>query len=67
VQETDQAVPSPVGHLFSVFDARAAGARRLRRFRVAQTREFTEKPRLWKSGTVKRPEGRLKAALLRKS
>jgi hypothetical protein len=45
-------------HLFSAVDARAAGARRLRRFRVAQTRDVTEKPRLRKSRTVKRPEGR---------
>jgi hypothetical protein len=45
-------------YLFSVLDARVAGARRLRRFRVAQTRDVTEKPRLRKSLTVKRPESR---------
>jgi hypothetical protein len=48
----------PMGYLFSVVDARVAGARRLRRFRMAQTHDVTEKTRLRKSLTVKRPEGR---------
>jgi len=76
VQETDQAVHSPVGYVFSclknpahllqiwflrmvtVVAAQAAGARRLRRFRLAQKRDVTEKPRLREARTVKRPEGR---------
>jgi len=57
-QPTEDDSPSPIRYLFTVGHARAAGARRLRRFRVAQTRDVTEKPRLRKSRAVKRPEGR---------
>src|SRR5580765_4985112 len=53
-----------LSNLFSGVDARAAGARRLRRFRVAQTRDVTEKPRLRKSRTLKRPEGRAPAQIV---
>ena len=38
--------PRSLAYVFSLVDARAAGARRLRRFRVARTRDVTEKPSL---------------------
>src|SRR6266568_1786730 len=50
--------------LFSALAARADGARRLRRLRVAQTRDITGKPSPRKLPAVKRPEGRAPAQIL---
>src|SRR5580765_4777602 len=51
-------------YLFSGVATRADGARRLRRFRVAQTRGCREKPRDGKLRTMKRPEGRAPAQIM---
>ena len=51
-------------YLASMVAARANGARRLRRFRVAQTRGRYGKAHPRKLRTVKRPEGRAPAQIL---
>ena len=51
-------------YLFSVVATRTNGAQRLRRFRLAQTRDVAEFPEPRKVQTVKRPEGRAPAPLV---
>src|SRR5438876_466669 len=53
----------PMGYVFSMVAARAAGARRLRRFRVAQARGGCGKDRRQAIAAVMRPEGRAPARI----
>jgi hypothetical protein len=58
MNRTPSSHPSPQVYVFSLVSVKPNGARRSRRFRVAQTRSRRGKPEALEFPVVKRPEGR---------